>query len=247
MTTFSGKTILVTGAARGLGRAIAEQFGHHGAFVAVAYRRREDDARATLAAVVEAGGTGELLAFDVTKADDVQRAVADLDRRRPIDVVVNNAGVVDDGPFAMMDAARWDRVVRTDLDGTFHVCRAVVAGMLRRRSGSVINVASASAVRVLPNQANYAAAKAGVVALTRSLAAELAPHGIRVNAVLPGLIDSGMGARTSHELRTKILELVPAKRLGTAAEVANVVAFLASDAASYVTGQALAIDGGLSL
>ncbi|CAN5669501.1 3-oxoacyl-[acyl-carrier-protein] reductase [soil metagenome] len=248
MNELARKTVLVTGASRGLGRAMAERFAKDGAYVVVGYRRREEEAKETLARLREVGGDGEIVGFDVTKSDEVERAVRELAQRRPsLDVVVNNAGIVDDVPFALMEVAQWERVVRTDLDGTFHVCRAVVREMMRKKSGAIVNVASASASRALPHQSNYAAAKGAVVAFTRALAAELAPHGIRVNAVLPGLIDAGMGARVPHDLSTKLVGLVPARRMGTAAEVAEVVRFLASDAASYVTGQALAVDGGLSL
>ena len=157
--------------------------------------------------------------------DDVERAVARIVAARgAIDVVVNNAGVVDDAPFALMTREQWDRVMHTDLDGTFCV-----------------------SARALPGQANYAAAKGGVVSFTRSLAAELAPHGIRVNAVLPGLLSVGMGARTPRDYAERLRAIIPVKRPGTADEVARVIVFLASDAASYVTGQAIAVDGGLSL
>lgn len=248
MSSLEGKTALVTGASRGLGRAIAERLAAAGAYVVVGFRRREEEARRTLAAVEAAGGRGELAGFDVTRMAEVEAAVSRVaSARGAIDVVVNNAGVVDDQPFSLMDVAAWDRVVRADLDGTFHVCRAVVGGMLARKSGAIVNVASAAAARALPNQTNYAAAKGGVVTFTRTLAAELAPHAIRVNAVLPGLLTVGMGARTPRDHAEALRAIIPMKRLGAAEEVARVVLFLASDEASYVTGQALAVDGGLSL
>jgi len=242
------KTALVTGASRGLGRTIAQQFAAAGAYVIIGYRRREDEAKKTLEMVRAAGGDGEIAGFDVTQMSEVEAAVRRLlDARGTIDVVVNNAGVVDDQPFALMAPEQWNRVLRADLDGTFHVCRAVVTSMLRHKKGAIVNVASAAAVRSLPNQSNYAAAKGGVVTFTRSLAAELAPQGIRVNAVLPGLLSAGMGARVPHDHADKLRAIIPMQRLGTAQEVADVVVFLASDAASYLTGQAIAVDGGLSL
>jgi len=248
MKPFEGKTAVVTGASRGLGRAIAERLAAGGGYVVVAYRRREDEAKRTLERVRAAGGDGEIAAFDVTRLDEVDGAMKKLiASRKRIDVVVNNAGVVDDQPFALMAPEQWNRVIRADLDGTFHVCRAVVTTMIAQRAGSIVNVASAAAARALPNQSNYAAAKGGVVSFTRSLAAELASQGVRVNAVLPGLLTSGMGARVPRDHADKLRALIPMQRAGTAEEVAEVVAFLASDAASYVTGQAIAIDGGLSL
>jgi 3-oxoacyl-[acyl-carrier protein] reductase len=248
MTASETRTVLVTGASRGLGRAIAERFAEAGTYVVVGYRRREEEARQTLDLVRAAGGDGELAGFDVSNMGDVERAVARIVAARgAIDVVVNNAGVVDDAPFALMTREQWDRVMHTDLDGTFCVSRAAISSMLRHKRGAIVNVASAASARALPGQANYAAAKGGVVSFTRSLAAELAPHGIRVNAVLPGLLSVGMGARTPRDYAERLRAIIPVKRPGTADEVARVIVFLASDAASYVTGQAIAVDGGLSL
>ena len=248
MKSLEAKTALVTGASRGLGRVIAEQLAAAGAYVVVCFRRREDEAKKTLDLVRAAGADGEIAQFDVTQMSEVDAAIRRLlDARSAIDVVVNNAGVVDDQPFALMAPEQWSRVMRADLDGTFHVCRAVVTAMLRRKKGNIVNVASAAAARALPNQSNYAAAKGGVVTFTRSLAAELAPSGIRVNAVLPGLLNVGMGARAPLDQVDALRAFIPMRRLGTAQEVAELVVFLASDAAAYLTGQAIAVDGGLSL
>lgn len=241
------RTALVTGASRGLGRAIAEKLADDGAYVVVGFRRREDEAKRTLELVRARGADGELAAFDVSRSDEAQAAIDRITKSRALDVVVNNAGVVDDRPFALTDEEGWMRVMRVDLDGTYHVCRAVVAAMIRRKSGSIVNIASAAVARSLPNQTNYATAKGGVVALTRALAAELAPHGVRVNAVLPGVLTTGMGARVPHDMLERLREAIPMRRFGAAEDVANLVALLASDAATYMTGQAIVIDGGLSL
>lgn len=245
---FAGRSVLVTGASRGLGRAIAVGFAREGAWVAVGYRRREDEARATLDAVRAAGGDGETVAVDVREREATERAVASvLAARGRLDVAVACAGVARDQLFAAMTEEAFDDAVRTNLYGTMHLCRAAVRPMLAARGGALVTVASVAGLRASPGQANYAASKGGILALTTTLAAELAPQGVRVNAVVPGLIAAGMVTRTDPGALARVRARIPMGRLGEADDVARAVLFLASDDARYVTGQALVVDGGLSL
>jgi 3-oxoacyl-[acyl-carrier protein] reductase len=245
---FSGSTVLVTGASRGLGRAIATAFGREGAFVYVGFRSGEVAARETLTAIEQAGGSGAILGFDVTDASAVDAAIDSiLAARGKIDVLVNNAGIARDELFAMMQRESWREVIAANLDGTFNVCRAVTRPMLGKKRGAIVNVASVSAVRASPGQVNYAASKGGVLAMTQTLAAELGPRGVRVNAVVPGLCDVGMVTKLDRRIIDARLKHLPLRRLGTGEDVAQAVLFLASDDAAYIVGQALAVDGGLTL
>lgn len=248
MKRFVDSTVLVTGASRGLGRAIAVAFGAEGAFVYVGFRAGEAAAQETLALVKAAGGDGAVAGFDVTDAGKVDEAIDGMLRARGrLDVVVNNAGVARDELFAVMQRESWRQVVSTNLDGTFNVCRAVARPMLGKKRGAIVNVASVAGQRASVGQVNYAASKGGVLALTQSLAAELAPKGVRVNAVVPGLCAVGMGEALDRRVVDARKAHIPLGRLGTGEEVAKVVLFLASDDAAYVVGQALVVDGGLSL
>lgn len=248
MRRFEGQAVLVTGASRGLGRAIAVAFAAEGAFVFIGYRVGEAAARETLALVESAGGAGAPCGFDVTDAARVDEAVGSmLAARGKLDVVVNNAGVARDELFAVMQRESWRQVLSTNLDGTFNVCRAVTRPMLGKKRGAIVNVASVAGQHASVGQVNYAASKGGVLALTQSLAAELAPRGIRVNAVVPGMCAVGMSEALDRRLVEARKAQIPLGRLGTAEDVARAVLFLASDDAAYVIGQALVVDGGLSL
>jgi 3-oxoacyl-[acyl-carrier protein] reductase len=248
MRRFEGATVLVTGASRGLGRGIATAFGREGAFVWVGYRVQAAAAQETLAAVREAGGDGAAVALDVSDAARVDAAVDELLGQRPaLDVVVNNAGVARDELFPVMQRESWRQVLATNLDGTFNVCRAVARPMMGRKRGAIVNVASVAGQRASVGQVNYAASKGGVLALTQSLAAELAPRGIRVNAVVPGLCAAGLVETLDRRVVEARKQHIPLRRLGTADEVARAVLFLASDDAAYIVGQALVVDGGLTL
>ena len=235
-------TALVTGASKGIGAAIAKALAEDGWHVGIGYRTDEAGARATLEAVEAAGGRGTLLAGDVSNGtgdDLVARAEAELG---PVLALVNNAGVRADGLAMQLDDEMWDRVIDTNLTAAFRLTRRAMRGMVRSRYGRVINVASVVGPRANAGQANYAAAKAGLIGMTKTIAAEVARRGVTVNAVAPGFIETDMTA----DLPTEVVQAVPARRPGTPDEVAAAVRFLASDAAGYVTGTTLFVDGGMS-
>lgn len=248
MTRFAGARVLVTGASRGLGRAIALAFGAEGAHVWLGHAARADLAETAAAEIRQAGGSATVLGFDVTDAAAAQAAVeAAVAERGGIDVCVHAAGVVRDSLFALSDAADWDEPVRVNLGGALRVTRAVVRPMLAAGRGAIVHVSSLAGLHASPGQVGYAASKGGLIAASRTLAAELAPRGIRVNAVVPGLCAAGMVQRLDRRIVAERVARIPAGRLGTAEEIAAVALFLASDAASYVIGQAIVVDGGLSL
>ncbi|HOX43784.1 MAG TPA: 3-oxoacyl-ACP reductase FabG [Myxococcota bacterium] len=234
---------VVTGGSRGIGRATCVELARVGYFVVVNYKRREDEAEATLESMRALGAQGEILGLDVgDRAAAFAKLEALQDRLGPVAVLVNNAGVTADGLFPMMSGDAWDKVMRTTLDGFFNVTRPLLKGMMKRRQGSIVNVASVSALVGNRGQVNYSAAKAGLVGATRSLAAEVARLGIRVNAVAPGLIETDMTAKVP---RDQLKQLIPMNRVGAPEEVARVIRFLCSDDASYVTGQVLGVTGGM--
>jgi 3-oxoacyl-[acyl-carrier protein] reductase len=246
MTRFAGKTALVTGGSRGLGRAIAQQLAGEGARVYAGFLRRADAADETARGAPE-GGSISPLAFDVTDAAACEAAVARIvGEAGRLDVVVHAAGLVRDSLFALSSPEDWDEPVRVNLGGALRVARAAVRAMLTG-GGAIVFVGSVAGLRASPGQAGYAASKGGIAALTTTLGAELAPRGIRVNAVVPGLIAAGMAARLDRRIVDKQLARIPLGRLGQAAEVAACALFLASPAASYVIGQSLVVDGGLSV
>ena len=236
---------LVTGGSRGIGAAVARALARAGHPVILNYRAREDAARAVQAAIAALGGTAELCPFDVADAAAAAAALAPLlaDEARPIGVLVNNAGLARDGPFPALEKEAWEAVTRTTLDGFYNVTRPLVMPMVRRRFGRIINISSVSGVVGNRGQVNYAAAKAGLIGATRALAQEVAHRGVTVNAVAPGLIETDMIAGAPVE---EILKRIPARRLGKPEEVASLVAFLASEAAGYITGQVIGINGGLA-
>jgi 3-oxoacyl-[acyl-carrier protein] reductase len=234
---------LVTGASRGIGRAIALELAGQGLHIAVNYKSNQEAAKQTLAQIEERGGRGELCPFDVTDEAAVNSALDGLfARHERIAVLVNNAGVVADGLFAMMPSQDWRRVIDTSLGGFFNVTKPVIRKMIPRKKGSVVTISSVSGLIGNRGQANYAAAKAGLIGATRALAAEVARIGIRVNAVAPGPIETDMIKDVPVDMLKK---MIPMGRCGLPEEVARVVRFLCSDDASYLTGQVISVNGGM--
>ncbi|MEY4513483.1 MAG: hypothetical protein RLZZ450_5605 [Pseudomonadota bacterium] len=235
---------LVTGASRGIGAAIAKALARAGHTVIINYRTQREQAEAVLAEIESAGGRAVLAPFDVRDrvqvADCIEALLQDPD---PIDVLVNNAGIAKDNPFPSISWEDWEQVTRTSLDGFYNVTKPLVMPMVRRKYGRIITLSSVSGVIGNRGQTNYAAAKAGLIGATKSLSKELAKRRITVNAVAPGLVDTEMTKGAPIE---EILKLIPMARLGRAEEVADLVTFLASERAAYITGQVIGINGGLA-
>jgi 3-oxoacyl-[acyl-carrier protein] reductase len=238
--------VVVTGASRGIGRAVAVRFARDGAAVIVNYRGSEAAAQETVQAVTDAGGQATLVQGDVSNRDDAERLIeAAVTEYGRIDVLVNNAGITRDQLLMRMTDDDWDAVLDTNLKGAFHTTRAALRPMLRKRSGRIINISSVVGLIGNAGQANYAAAKAGLIGFTKSTAREVASRSITVNAVAPGYIATEMTDAIAEMMKAKILDQVPMGRLGTPEDVAAVVAFLASPAAAYMTGAVLTVDGGM--
>ncbi len=242
----AGKVALITGAARGIGKAIGERFASEGAAVAIGDVANEAAARETLAAIERDGGRGMVKMFDVGDAAQVDAAVADvLAALGRIDILVNNAGITRDNLLMRMSEEEFDAVIRTNLKGTFLLTKAVSRHMVKQRSGRIINMSSVVGMMGNAGQANYSAAKAGIAAFTKSTARELGSRGITVNAIAPGFIQTAMTAALPEAVQKGFLEQIPLKRFAAPEEVAELAAFLASDGAGYITGQVIGINGGL--
>ena len=236
---------LVTGASRGLGRAIAARLAADGHEVWVHYNSSAAEAEAVLAGIEAKGGRGRLVRFDVSSEEEVAAALGPLIAEHgPVEALVNNAGATADGYLAMLPAADWRRVLAVNLDGFFFVTRACLKGMMARREGRVVNVASLAGERGNVGQVAYAASKAGLIGATKALALEMARWNVLVNAVSPGPLDVGMAADLDRE---KLHPLIPLGRVGKGGEVAGAVSFLLSKDASYITGQVISVNGGMGM
>ncbi|PKN81851.1 MAG: 3-oxoacyl-[acyl-carrier-protein] reductase [Chloroflexi bacterium HGW-Chloroflexi-9] len=243
----TGKVALVTGGGRGIGRAIATELARGGASVAITYRGSQAAAEALAVELNQAFDVAvRPVLCDVREASEIERAFAEVkDTMGAVSVLVNNAGMTADNLVMRMSEEAWDDVLATNLRGTFLSSRAALRDMIRARGGRIVNITSVVGVSGNAGQANYAAAKAGIIGFTRSLAQEVASRGITVNAVAPGFVMTDMTAGLTDEQKEGIRQRIPMGRYGEASEIASVVAFLASDAASYITGQVINVDGGL--
>ena len=245
MTMFKGKTAIVTGSARGIGQSIALELARNGADLVICDVKVEWLSE-TEAALKELGAKVTCKELDVTNAEASQKVINEIaEENGRIDILVNNAGITRDGLLMRMSEEDWDAVLTVNLKGTFNCTKAVTRIMMKQRSGSIINIASVVGVMGNAGQANYAASKGGVIAFTKSVAKELASRNIRANAIAPGFISSKMTDALSDEVRQKMLEAIPLNAFGTPQDIANAVTFLASDNASYITGQVLNVNGGM--
>ena len=242
---FEGKIALITGAARGIGQAIAFDLAARGADIVVCDIKAEWLTE-TAEGVEKLGKKAYCFELDVTNAEAVQKVVNDIAAATGrIDILVNNAGITRDGLLMRMSEEDWDAVLTVNLKGTFVCTKAVSRIMMKQRSGSIINIASVVGLMGNAGQANYAASKGGVIAFTKSVAKELSSRNIRANAVAPGFISSKMTDALSDDVRQKMLDAIPLSSFGTPQDVANAVAFLASDQSSYITGQVISVNGGM--
>jgi 3-oxoacyl-[acyl-carrier protein] reductase len=244
MFDLTGKVVIVTGGSRGIGRGIAETLASRGAHVVAA--ARAENAAGTVQAILDAGGSAEIASLDVTDGSSVDTLIEGvLTRHGQIDVLVNNAGIARDQLMLRMKREEWDEVLATNLTAAFTCVHAVLKPMIKRRAGRVISISSVVGQMGNAGQANYAASKAGLIGFSKALAREVASRNITVNVVAPGLIDTDMTKGVAEKAQAEWTSLIPLQRLGTPKDVASAVCFLASDEAAYITGQVLAVNGGM--
>lgn len=242
------KIAIVTGASRGIGRAIALELARRGASVAVNYHSNAQAAQDVVDTIRQAGGHAIAVQADVSVLEQAVHLIQQtIDSFGQVDILVNNAGTTRDQLILTMAEADWDEVIRINLKSVFNCCKAVARAMVRRRQGRIISISSVSGLAGQAGQTNYAASKAGIIGLTKSLAKELGPRNITVNVVAPGFVPTDLTADLSEDLKQKAIEATPLGRMGKPEEIAHAVAFLASEDASYITGEVLTVDGGLTM
>ncbi len=248
MSPSDRQVALVTGGSRGIGRAIAVQLARDGFDVALCYRQAAEAAAETAERIRGLGHRVFHGTCDVSELDDVQRFIkAAEEDLGELALAVNCAGIVKDNPLVLMDQGAWKDVLGTNLDGVFNVCRTVVFGFLKRRRGGIVNISSVAGVYGNATQTNYCAAKAGIIGFSKALAKEVGPYGVRVNVVAPGFITTQMTEGLGPKVAERLMPSIALRRLGEAAEVADLVSFLASNRAAYITGQVIQVDGGITL
>jgi 3-oxoacyl-[acyl-carrier protein] reductase len=246
LISLQGQTALVTGGSRGIGSAIALELARSGAYVVINYRFDEASANLVAEKIRHSGGQATVKGFDVSDSQAVDRAIAEtVQERNGIDILVSNAGITRDGLIGRMKDTDWNEVVSTNLSGVFYLCRSVSKNMIRRRKGRIITISSTAGEAGNPGQANYSAAKAGLIGFTKALARELAPRNILVNSVSPGIIAGGMTDQLTEDQLESIRSHVPLRRTGKPEEVAAAVLFLCSGMSEYITGQVIRVNGGL--
>jgi 3-oxoacyl-[acyl-carrier protein] reductase len=244
----AGKVALITGASRGIGKAIAIAFGSLGAKVIINYVGNSEAAESTVSEIIKNGGTATCVKFDVADFNLVQETIKALDKEHgSIDILVNNAGVSRDNLFVKFKEEEWDNTLDTNLKGSFNCSRAVAIGMMRKRAGKIINISSVVGITGNAGQSAYAASKSGVIGLTKALALELASRNIQINAIAPGYFKTDMTEALNEDILKKIVEKIPSEKVGDPVEIAKAAVFLASPSSSYITGQTLSVDGGLTM
>lgn len=244
---FQGQVVLVTGSTRGIGKATAEAFAKEGA-IAIILGRTADQADAVRDGIIQNGGKAESFCGDVTNLENTQEIITKiLDKYKRVDILINNAGITKDNLLVRMSDSDWDEVMNINLRGAFICAKAVAKPMIKAKKGRIINISSIIGIIGNAGQANYAATKAGLIGFTKSVAKELASRGITVNAIAPGYIQTDMTDQMNDKAREELLNHIPLKTLGTVEDVSGACMFLASDDASYITGQTIVVDGGMAI